>query len=56
MKPWMLLPAAILFGLGLDSGGCFAQTIWREQVIRHHAAHYDQQTGDWMWNQPEESK
>lgn len=24
---------------------------WQQEAIKHNAAHYDQKTGVWMWNE-----
>jgi hypothetical protein len=47
----------ILWGLVfIFSGILMGDLETKRDAIRHHAAHYDPQTGDFTWNQPEDSK
>lgn len=37
--------------VGISLTAAAAQDALRRSTIKHHAAHYDSQTGNWEWNQ-----
>lgn len=38
------------FFIGLLIGSCIERSWWKGECVYHHAAHYDERTGKWQWN------
>lgn len=41
----------MFFISGMVIGDAWCRSNYQEQAIKHQAAHYDSQTGDFTWNQ-----
>lgn len=44
----MVFVSGICFGIGI--GAVWSTISEKSEAVAHHAAHYDSQTGVWLWN------